>query len=128
MLVDVLLPLNFDQSFTYKTDQNLKIGNFVLVSFRNKKLMGVVWKLNSKPLKKKIQIKIIENVIDFPIFKQKKINFIEQMANYNLINKGLILNLFLYKKGFLSLNKGLKKINEFKEYIPKINQKKSLNK
>ena len=44
------------------------------------------------------------------------------MANYNLINKGLILNLFLYKKGFLSLNKGLKKINEFKEYIPKINQ------
>lgn len=128
MLVDVLLPLNFDQSFTYETDQNLKIGNFVLVSFRNKKLMGVVWKLNSKPLKKKIQIKIIENVIDFPIFKQKKINFIEQMANYNLINKGLILNLFLYKKGFLSLNKGLKKINEFKEYIPKINQKKSLNK
>ena len=32
------------------------------------------------------------------------------MANYNLVNIGLILNLFLYKKGFASLEKGLKKI------------------
>ena len=32
MLVDVLLPLNFDQTFTYKIDQKAEVGNIVLVS------------------------------------------------------------------------------------------------
>ena len=53
MLVDVLLPLNFDHSFTYGSNKKLKIGNLVLVYFKNKEIVGVVWDLNPKPLKKK---------------------------------------------------------------------------
>ena len=53
MLVDVLLPFNFDHSFTYQSDKKLKIGHLVLVSFKNKEIVGVVWDLKPKPLKKK---------------------------------------------------------------------------
>ncbi len=53
MLADVLLPLNFDHSFTYESNKKLKIGNLVLVTFKNKEIIGVVWDLNPRPLKKK---------------------------------------------------------------------------
>ena len=49
------------------------------------------------------------------------------MSNYNLIKKGLVLNLFLYKNGLKSFEKGLKKINDFSEFKPKINLNKNLN-
>ena len=48
------------------------------------------------------------------------------MSNYNLIKKGLVLNLFLYKNGLKSFEK-LKKINDFPEFKPKINLNKNLN-
>ena len=48
MLVDVLLPLNFDRSFTYETNKKVKIGSFVSINFKNKEITGVIWKLNSK--------------------------------------------------------------------------------
>ena len=127
MLVDVLLPLNFDHSFTYGSNKKLKIGNLVLVSFKNKEIVGVVWDLNPKPLKKNIKIKNIIQVLDLPNLAKSKISFIDKMANYNLVNKGMVLNLFLYKKGFSSFNKGLKKVTDFTEFNPKIDNDKKLN-
>ena len=127
MLVDVLLPLNFDQTFTYDSDQKLEIGHLVSVSFKNKEIIGVIWSLNSKPLKKNIKIKKVNKVLNLPLFSKNKINFIEQMSNYNLVKKGLVLNLFLYKNGFNSFEKGLKKINDFEEFKPKIDKNKNLN-
>ena len=115
MLVDVLLPLNFDQTFTYKIDQKAEVGNIVLVSFKNKEIIGVIWSLNSESLKKGIKIKKIIKILDLPAFSINKINFIKQMSNYNLIKKGLVLNLFLYKNGLKSFEKGLKKINDFRK-------------
>ena len=46
MLVEVLLPLNFNHGFTYESNKKLKIGNLVLVSFKNKEVVGVVWSLS----------------------------------------------------------------------------------
>ena len=127
MLVDVLLPLNFDQTFTYKIDQKAEVGNIVLVSFKNKEIIGVIWSLNSESLKKGIKIKKIIKILDLPTFSINKINFIKQMSNYNLIKKGLVFNLFLYKNGLKSFEKGLNKINDFSEFKPKINLNKNLN-
>ena len=128
MLVDVLLPLNFDHGFTYQSDKKLKIGHLVLVSFKNKEIVGIVWDLKPRPLKKNIKIKKIIEVLNLPNLSKNKINFIEKMASYNLVNKGMVLNLFLYKKGFSSLNKGLKKITNFNEFRPCTNQNEELNK
>ena len=120
MLVDVLLPLNFDQTFTYKIDQKAEVGNIVLVSFKNKEIIGVIWSLNSESLKKGIKIKKIIKILDLPTFSINKINFIKQMSNYNLIKKGLVLNLFLYKNGFKSFEKGLKKLMIFQSLNRKL--------
>ena len=45
MTLDVLLPLKFDYPFTYNVpkDINVKAGDFVLVPFQNKDIIGVVW-------------------------------------------------------------------------------------
>ena len=64
----------------------------------------------TKAIKKNIKIKKIIEVLNLPNLSKNKINFIEKMASYNLVNKGMVLNLFLYKKGFSSFNKGLKKL------------------
>ena len=61
MKLDVLLPLKFDHPFTYSVpkEMNLSIGDFVQVSFRNKDVIGVVWKEGSV-LKNTIKIKNIK--------------------------------------------------------------------
>ena len=50
MKLDILLPLKFNHPFTYESDlqTKLKKGDYVVVPFRNKKLMGIVWDCNPK--------------------------------------------------------------------------------
>ena len=79
-------------------------------------------------MKSNIKIKKIIEVLNLPSLSKNKVNFIEKMASYNLVNKGMVLNLFLYKKGFSSFNKGLKKITNFSEFRPRTNQNEELNK
>ena len=96
MLVDVLLPLNFYQLFTYSTSETLEAGDVVRVSFKNKEIIGVVWVANTKVNNKNIKLKEVIEKISFPSLSKKNLYFIDQLANYNLINRGLILNLFLF--------------------------------
>ena len=72
MLVEVLLPLNFDQTFTYEIDQDIEIGQYVSVSFKNKEVIGVIWSINSKPLKKSIRIKKIQKNLPFHLYQKIK--------------------------------------------------------
>lgn len=127
MLVDVLLPLNFNQLFTYKSNIDLDEGDVVRLNFKNKEVVGVIWKNNVKLVKKNIKLKNINEKLLFPKFSKLNRTFIEQFSNYNLISRGLVLNLFLYKNGFKSLEKGLKKIENFKKYYPKLNKEDSFN-
>ena len=64
-MLDVLLPLKFDHSFTYNLpkDINAKIGDFVLVPFQNKEIIGVVWGKGSS-VKSFIKIKDIKKKFD----------------------------------------------------------------
>ena len=70
MKVPILLPNIFNHPFTYESDINLKVGDYVIVPFGKSKITGVVWdefekknsrnfrirtvfkKLNVSPLKK----------------------------------------------------------------------------
>ena len=128
MLVDVLLPLNFDNAFTYNlnTKKNIKVGTYVLVPFKNKEIVGIIWETKPK-IKKDIKLREIIKVFDIHEMSKSQLELIKKMSNYNLINQGLILNLFLYKQGFKSFDKGLKKITDFKIYEPKINAEEKLN-
>ena len=43
MKFPILLPNIFNHPFTYESDLNLKVGDYVVVHFGKSKITGVVW-------------------------------------------------------------------------------------
>ncbi len=94
---EVLLPLPFNEGFTYQATEGLKVGDVVKVSFRKKNLWGVVVKIGEEA-PEKIDLKLIKPVIEKHQtlkLSQNILRFIEQMAEYYLVKKGLIIKAFL---------------------------------
>ncbi|MFM7673935.1 MAG: primosomal protein N', partial [Candidatus Fonsibacter sp.] len=112
MKVDVLLPLKFDHPFTYlnEKDEALEVGDFVLVPFNNKKIVGVIWSLKPSVTKKNIKFRPVFEKLDLQKLSKSKIEFIIKFATYNLIELGLVLKLFIFNPYFQAKNK--KKIQE----------------
>ena len=76
MKIPVLIPNIFNHPFTYETDLNLGIGDYVMVPFGKSSLTGIVWdhfeKQNNKNfLTKKIDDYVVPYSLREPQ-KQKK--------------------------------------------------------
>ena len=56
MRFPILLPNIFDYPFTYESNINLKVGDYVLVPFGKSKITGVVWNEFEKKKDKKFKI------------------------------------------------------------------------
>ena len=133
MKYPILLPNIFNHPFTYESEINLKLGEFVLVPFGKSKITGVVWDEFEKNDNKKFKIKSIQKKLDVTPLKKDTINFLNWFAEYNLIPKGMALKLVLLssnaiekmeKKNYEPYNYKIKK-NSIKLSI---NQIKSLEK
>ena len=61
----IQLPIKFDQAFTYSVDASLdlKKGDYVLVPFRSKEIVGVVWEKDIKAPKNIKIKKIISKIL-----------------------------------------------------------------
>ena len=99
MTLDVLLPLKFDHPFTYNVpkDINVKAGDFVLVPFQNKDIIGVVWGKGS-PIKSSIKIKDIKKKFDFVSLSKETLIFLDRFSRYNLVDLGIALKLFIFNQ------------------------------
>ncbi len=95
MKVPVLVPNIFDYPFTYETDMELKLGEYVLVPFGKSKMTGVVWDHFEKTQKKKFLIKKIFKKLNIQPLNKKTIKFMNWFSEYNLIPKGMALKLHL---------------------------------
>ena len=133
MKYPILLPNIFNHPFTYESEINLKLGEFVLVPFGKSKITGVVWDEFEKNVGKKFKIKSIIKKLDVTPLKKDTINFLNWFAEYNLIPKGMTLKLVLLSSN--AIEKIEKKLYEpFSNKIKKnsftlsINQIKSLEK
>ena len=84
----ILVPNIFNYPFTYKSNLNLKVGDYVLVPFGKSKITGVVWDEFEKNNNKKFQIKNIIKKLNIVPLKKNTINFLNWFAEYNLIPKG----------------------------------------
>ena len=133
MKYPILLPNIFNHPFTYESDINLKVGEFVLVSFGKSTITGVVWDEFEKNDGKKFKIKSILKRLDVIPLKKDTINFLNWFADYNLVPKGMVLKLVLLSN--TAIEKKEKKIYEtFSNKVKKnsfslsINQIKSLEK
>ena len=110
MKYPILLPNIFNHPFTYESEINLKLGEFVLVPFGKSKITGVVWDEFEKNDNKKFKIKSIQKKLDVAPLKKDTINFLNWFAEYNLIPKGMALKLVLLSSN--AIEKMEKKIYE----------------
>ncbi len=99
--VDVLLPLPIDQLFSYAVEENteISIGDYVVVPFGKKCLIGIVWRYSDKSDR---ELKFIEQKIELPNIRPKLIAFAEWVAQYNLIPIGMLAKVIM--GGVLKVN------------------------
>jgi primosomal protein N' (replication factor Y) len=95
MKYPVLLPNIFDYPFTYKSNLNLKVGEYVKVSFGKSKITGVVWDNFEKNNNKSFKIKEIDKRLNIKPLKKETIKFLNWFSEYNLVPKGMSLKLHL---------------------------------
>lgn len=88
---DVLLPVPVGGIYTYIYAGELKAGQRVLVPLGRRELFGVVLS-ESNDIKEDIKYREIIGVPDdFPLFNEKYINFLKQIASYYCFNEGGVL-------------------------------------
>ena len=122
MKVPILLPNIFNYPFTYQSDLNLKVGDYVLVPFGKAKMTGVVWDHFEKKNEKNFYIKKVIRKLNTKPLKEKTIKFLNWFSQYNLIPKGMSLKLHLLSSEAVEEisdkeyenYKSLKKIHDFK--------------
>jgi primosomal protein N' (replication factor Y) len=95
MKVPILLPNIFNHPFTYESELNLKIGDYVIVPFGKSELTGVVWNEFEKKTNKNFAIKKVLRKLDIPFLKKNTIKFLNWFSEYNMIPKGMALKLLL---------------------------------
>ena len=132
MKFPILLPNIFNHPFTYESDLELKIGDFVEVPFGRAKIIGVVWDNFEKNTNKSFKIKKIIRKLQIPSLKKKTLEFLNWFSEYNLVPKGMALKLILIGgKPIEGLDKKFNKDSNDKIkknlFILTNQQKKSLN-
>ena len=95
MKVPILLPNIFNHPFTYETDLNLKLGDYVIVPFGKSKITGVVWDDFEKKNTRSFKVKSVLKKLDVLPLKKNTIKFLNWFSEYNIIPKGMALKLVL---------------------------------
>ena len=95
MKVPILLPNIFNHPFTYESDLNLKVGDYVIVPFGKSKITGVVWDEFEKTNSKNFKVKNVVKKLNVNPLKKTTIKFLNWFSEYNLIPKGMALKLVL---------------------------------
>ncbi len=95
MKYPILVPNIFNHPFTYESNLNLKVGDYVLVPFGKSKITGVVWDEFEKKNNKNFKTKNIIKKLDVTPLKKDIINFLNWFAEYNLVPRGMALKLLL---------------------------------
>ena len=133
MKFPILLPNIFNHPFTYESDLNLKVGDYVVVPFGKSKITGVVWDEFEKRNNKNFKIRAVLKKLNVTPLKKTTIKFLNWFAEYNIIPMGMTLKLVLLSSNAIeNLQKDVFKIFNNSVGANKIKlseeQKKSLKK
>ena len=104
MKVPILLPNIFNHPFTYESDINLTVGDYVVVPFGKSKVTGVVWDEFEKENNRNFKIKKILKKLDVSPLKKTTIKFLNWFSEYNIIPKGMALKLVLLSSNAVEKN------------------------
>ena len=95
MKVPILLPNIFNHPFTYESNLNLRVGDYVIVPFGKSKITGVVWDEFEKKSDRNFKVKSVLKKLNIPPLKKTTIKFLNYFSEYNIIPKGMALKLVL---------------------------------
>ena len=101
MKYPILLPNIFNHPFTYESDMNLKVGDYVVVPFGKSKITGVVWDEFEKKNNRIFKIKNVLKKLDVAPLKKTTIKFLNWFSEYNIVPKGMALKLVLLSSNIL---------------------------
>ncbi len=104
MKYPILLPNIFNHPFTYESNLDLKIGEYVTVPFGRSKLTGVVWDKLEDNEQKKFKLKKVFKKLKVTRLKKTTINFLNWFSEYNIIPKGMALKLMLLSNNAIEDN------------------------
>ena len=91
MKVPILLPNIFNHPFTYESDIDLKVGDYVVVPFGTSKIIGVVWDEFEQKNNRNFKIKNVLKKLDVIPLKKTTMKFLNCYSEYNIIPKGMEL-------------------------------------
>ena len=95
MKYPILLPNIFSHPFTYESDYELNVGDYVIVPFGKSKKIGVVWDEYEISNKKILKFKKVIKKLKIFALKKDTIKFLNWFSQYNLIPKGMALKMSL---------------------------------
>ena len=95
MKYPVLLPNIFNHAFTYESNLDLKVGDYVVVPFGKTNLTGVIWNEFENNNLKSFKIKKVIKKLNASPIKKNIIEFLNWFSEYNIIPKGMALKLVL---------------------------------
>ncbi len=128
MILDIFVPLPINKLFSYKSNnleyKDIKIGNIVEVSFKNKSTIGIIWEIKKQSNFNR-RIKEVNNIYPNLVLNNETLKSMEFMARYSCNTIPSLLKLFL--SGF-SINFYKNRLGKIKDISNKkiIKKKKKL--
>jgi primosomal protein N' (replication factor Y) len=97
-IVDVLVPVALDQTYSYRVPDDLDLvpGDVVVVPLGARDCHGVVWAENPNPNPRlDNRMKDVAGKVDVPPFRPELRAFVDWMSTYTLIPRGVVLRMTL---------------------------------
>src|SRR5579885_1808644 len=97
-VVDVLLPVALDQTYSYRVPEGLELkpGDLVAVPLGARDALGVVWADNPAPEPRlHNRLKDVGEKLDVPPLRPELRRFIDWMSDYTLASRGMVLRMAL---------------------------------
>lgn len=97
-VVDILVPVALDQTYSYRVPAGLELtpGNLVSVSLGARECTGVVWAENPVPNPRlHNRLKDVDDKLDVPPLKAELRQFVDWVSGYTLASRGIVLRMTL---------------------------------
>src|SRR4029077_14579353 len=97
-VVDVLVPVALNQTYSYRVPRGMELeaGDVVAVPLGRREMVGVVWAQNEKPDPRlHNRLKDVGEKLDVPPLKSELRALVDWVANYTLSARGMVLRMSL---------------------------------
>ncbi|MFY9757314.1 MAG: primosomal protein N' [Pseudolabrys sp.] len=97
-VVDILVPVALDQTYSYRVPAGLELtpGDLVAVPLGARECMGVVWAENPAPNPRlHNRLKDVDEKLDVPPLKAELRQFVDWVSSYTLASRGMVLRMAL---------------------------------